>query len=89
MLSKRPRSVGATTLLWGGQNGAGLRVLTGTRGFGVTLGCLQPPPHIPKQQHLLGPVQDGEQRPHQILHTTLVQVLWAQSRGQRRVPKTL
>lgn len=46
------------------------------------------PPDIPQQQHLLGPVQDSEQRPHQVLHTALMQVLqaWSGCQPQTHTP---
>lgn len=86
MLSKRPRSVGATTLLgetgvWGKQDlvlgGAITEKLQpwGHWGF-LPLSPLGPSqPDIPQQQQLRGSVQDGQQGAHQVLHTTLMDIL--------------
>lgn len=37
--------------------------------------CNLLPPNVPQQQQLLGPVQDGQQGPHQVLHTSLMHIL--------------
>lgn len=93
ILSNRPRSVGATTLLWGqrwdrlwpplGWSRSGAEEQVGGSGsvspHWMLLGYpWHHPPHIPQQEDLLRPVQDGQQWPHQILHTALMQVLRAQ-----------
>lgn len=95
MLSKRPRSVGATTLLGEGETGVGKGPVLKVSGVGASapgwLGgypgspsCpnsfLQPsPPDVPQQQQLCGLVQDGQQGPHQVLHAALVHVLRRQA----------
>lgn len=38
-----------------------------------------PLPDVPQQQQLLWPVQDGQQGAHQVLHTTLMDILWIET----------